>query len=114
MTGILKKRVIRSPLDRADGSLGVKRLAILVVGLLVVGAAIILIGQYLIESHNTWEASVTGVATKGTIVNFTRDEESGDVDVASYPSGMEIKEGDRVLIRTDEEEGNVVVKVLDE
>lgn len=114
MSGLLSKKVVSKPLDGAEGALGPRKLAILVVVLLVVGALVIFLVQGMIASNNTWEATVTGVAAQGTFVNFTFDEESGDNDVASYPSGMEIEEGDRVLIRTDEEEGNVVVKVLGE
>lgn len=114
MSGLLNKRVISTPLDGAGGAIGPKRLAILVVALLVVGAAIIFLAQHFIASNNTWEATVTGVAPAGTTISFTFDENSGDTDIASYPSDMAIKEGDLVLIRTDEDEGNVVVKVLDE
>ncbi len=114
MSGLLGKKVVSTPLDGAEGALGPKRLAILVVVLLVVGAIVILLVQNVLASNDTWEATVTGVGTQGTFVNFTFDEESGDVDVASYPAGMEIEEGDRVLIRTDEDEGNVVVEVLGE
>lgn len=114
MGGLLNRKVISTPLDGAEGALGPKKLAILVVVLLVVGAAAIFLVQNILASNNTWEATVTGVAAKGRIVNFTFDEDSGDSDVASYPSGMDIEEGDRVLIRTDEEDGNVVVKVLGE
>jgi hypothetical protein len=112
MGGLLTKKVISTPLDGAEGALGPKKLAILVVVLLVVGALVIFLVQNILASNNTWEATVTGVGAQGTFINFTFDEESNDVDVASYPAGMEIAEGDRVLIRTDEDEGNVVVKVL--
>jgi hypothetical protein len=114
MSGLLTKRIASTPLDGADGALGPKRLAIIVVTLLVVGAIAIFLVQTIISSNNTWEATVTGVAAKGTTISFTFDEESDDVDVASYPAGMDIEAGDRVLIRTDEEEGNVVVRVLSE
>jgi len=114
MSDALNKRVISTPLDRADGRLGAQRLVILVVAILVVGAVVIFVVQGMIASNDTWEATVTGVAEQGTFINFTFDEESGDSDVASYPEGMAIREGDRVLIRTDEDEGNVVVKVLGE
>jgi hypothetical protein len=112
MKDLLNKRVISTPLQRADGTLGPKRLAILVVVLLVAGAAIIFLVQRDLASRDTWEATVTGVA-KST-VNFTLDEDSDDVDIASYPDGMVLEEGDRVLIRTDVEQGNLVLKILDE
>jgi len=111
---VLNKKVAGTPLDNAEGALGPKKLAILVVALLVVGAIAIFVVQGMIASNDTWEATVTGVAAQGTFINFTFDEESGDSDVASYPEGMEIEEGDRILIRTSEDEGNVVVKVLGE
>lgn len=114
MSSFLKRRVIATPLDRAEGAIGPKRLAILVAVLLVVGAAIIFLAQHYIASNDTWEATVTGVAPAGQTISFTFDEDSDDSDVASYPSGMVIKEGDRVLIRVDEDKGNLVVRVLDE
>jgi len=114
MGGLLSKKIVSTPLDGAEGALGPKRLAIIVVVLLVVGALVIFLVQGMIAANDTWEATVTGVAAQGTFVNFTFDEESGDSDVASYPEGMAIEAGDRVLIRTDEDAGNVVVKVLGE
>ncbi len=112
MSGLLSKKVISTPLDGAEGALGPKKPAILVVVLLVVGAAAIFLVQSMLARNNTREATVTGVGEQGTFINFTFDEDSDDVDVASYPAGMKIEEGDRVLIRSDEEDGNVVVKVL--
>jgi hypothetical protein len=109
--GMLRKRVLSTPLDRPDGALGPKRLAILVALVLVVGTVGIFLVQNYIEGIDTWEATVTGVAS-GT-VNFSFEEDSDDLDVATYPEGMVIKQGDRVLIRTDED-GNSVVKVLDD
>jgi len=114
MGGLLNTKIATTPLDGAGGAIGPRKLAILVLVLLVVGAIVIFVVQGMIVSNDTWEATVTDVAAQGTFINFTFDEESGDSDVASYPEGMEIQEGDRVLIRTDEEEGNVVVKVLGE
>lgn len=114
MGSLLNKKVISTPLDGAEGALGPRKLAILVLVLLVVGAAAIFLVQNILAGNDTWEATVTSVAPKGTFISFTFDEDSGDSDVARYPSGMDIEEGDRVLIRTDEEDGNVVVKVLGE
>ena len=112
MNKILNKRIGTTPFDRPDGALGTKRLTILVIVLLVVGLLAIYLVQRHISNIDTWEATVTGVA-KGTI-NFTFDEESDDVDIASYPEGMVIREGDTVLIRIDEEEGNLVLEVLED
>lgn len=109
---VLNQRLFGASLDGADGALYAKRLAVVVAVSLAVGAAAIFFVQRYVSGIDTWEATVTGVG-KGT-VNFTFDEESGDCDVASCPAGMPVEEGDRVLVRIDEDEGNLVVKVLDE
>lgn len=112
MRDFLNRQILRTPLDRGDGAIGAKRLAILVMVVLVVGATAIFFVQRYIASIDTWKATVTGVA-RGT-VNFTFDEASNDNDVASYPAGMAVREGDRVLIRIDDSKGNLVLRVLDE
>lgn len=112
MNNVLGLRVFSTSLDRADGALGPKKLMVLVAVLLVLGAAIILGGSRYIERIDTWEATVTGVA-KHT-VNFTFDEDGGEIEVAEFPEGMAVAKGDTVLIRIDENEGNFVTKVLDE
>ena len=114
MGSIFKKHVVSTPMDRADGALGPKKLAVLVIALLVAGAVIIFLVQAYIASTDTFEATVTGVAEQGTFVNFTLREGSGDTDIASYPTGMDIQVGDKVLVKADEDEGNVVLEVLDE
>jgi len=63
-------------------------------------------------SNDTWKASVTGVAER--TVNISFDEASEDVEVATYPSGMHVTEGDTVLVKVDQETGNSVLKVLDD
>jgi hypothetical protein len=112
VTEVLNRQVLRTPLDGTDGRIGARKLAVLVVVLILVGAAGIFMVQRYILNIDTWQATVTGVA-KGT-VNFTFDEDSGDVDVARYPAGMALEEGDKVLVRIDEDEGNLVLKALDE
>jgi hypothetical protein len=109
---ILRKPIVKSPLDRADGALGAKRLTILVVVLLVIGLLTIYFVERHIANTDTWEVTVTGVA-QGTI-NFVFDEDSDHEHIALYPEGMVIEEGDTVLVHVDEEEGNRVVEVLED
>lgn len=108
----LKKPIFGTSPVPSGGGLAAKRMAVLVVGLLVVGATTVYLVQRGIARTDTWEATVTAVG-RGT-VNFTFEEGSGDNDVAICPAGMAVEEGDRVMIRIDEAEGNSVVRVLDE
>lgn len=110
MGGVLNKRVLSTKWDRPDGTLGVKKLALLAAALVVLGALVIFLVQLSIASTDTFEATVTGVTAH--TVNFTLHEGSGDVDVASYPEGMRIEVGDRIRVRADEEKGNVVLEVV--
>lgn len=110
MGGVLNKRVLSTRWDRPDGALGVKKLVLLLAGLVAVGALVIFLVQLSIARTDTFEATVTGV-TEHT-VNFTLHEESGDVDVATYPEGMQIDVGDRIRVHADEEKGNIVLEVI--
>jgi len=112
VTGILDRQVLRTPLDRGDGAIGAKRLVVLSALILVLGATAIFFVQRYIAGIDTWRATVTGVA-RGT-VNFTFKEGSNDIDVASYPAGMAVSKGDRVVIRIDDIKGNLVLRVLDD
>lgn len=106
----LKRPVFSTRFDRANGAVGAKRLAALVALLIVIGATSIYLVQRHIAATDTWEVTVTGVGT--ALVNFTFDEESGDQDVASFPEGMKLEVGDEVLVHTDADKGNSVVKLL--
>jgi hypothetical protein len=106
----LNSRVLGTPLDGADGSLGAKRLAIIVAVILLVGGVAIFAGQRYITTNDTWPATVVGVAR--TTVNIHFDVGSDDVELASYPQGMVLAEGDRVMVHVDEHQGSSVVKAL--
>jgi hypothetical protein len=109
MSTLANTTVVSTRFDREDGALGPKKLALLVAALVVVGAIAIYAGQQYVEGIDTWPATVTGVA-KNT-ANFTFDESVGEIEVANYPAGMVLEEGDTVLVRIDEDKGNFIVKV---
>lgn len=94
-----------------------RRLAILVVSLLVVGGLLIFAGQRYFSSLTVFEATVIDVGDKGGIATFTFDDpDKGgevDADVATVPEGMKVEPGDTVRIRIDVDKGNFVEEVLE-
>ena len=78
--------------------------------MLLVGGTGIFVAQRYITTNDTWSATVVGVAR--TTVNIHFDVGSEDVELASYPKGMVLAEGDRVLVHVDEHQGSSVVKSI--
>jgi len=101
MMHTLNRRLFGTPLDGPDGSLGARKLAVVVAVLLLVGGTAIFVGQRYIATNDTWPATVVGVAR--TTVNIHFDVGSDEVELASYPKGMVLAEGDRVLVHVDVE-----------
>jgi len=93
--------------------MGLKRLAIAVLMLFVLGTAIIYSVQHYIRTNDYWKATVVGVADRTVKITFNVSD-TNEIEMASYPAGMRIKTGNTVLVRVDENEGNSVLEVLED
>lgn len=108
----LSRPLFGGSLDDNESGLSLKRLAVpLAVVLLLGGAAVFGLYSY-VSSVDTWKATVVGVG-KGT-VSFVFEDDAEECELATCPDGIVVEEGDTVLIRIDEETGNRVVEVLDD
>lgn len=105
-------RLFGTPLDRADGTLGLKRLAAIAAVLLVVGGLGIFLARNYLVYNRTYKATTIEASAKGHVGLFRFD--SGGTVIGKYPPKMTVKKGDRVRLRVDELQGVVVVKILDE
>ncbi len=110
MSGLHDQQAVLPPPSGAGRAHRARRLSFIAGSLLLAGGVAMFCAYTYISANETWGATVTGVATHTVNIHF--DVGSDDVEIASYPSGMRIDEGDRVRVRVDEHEGNSVLEVL--
>ncbi len=108
MQNILRTRVLATRMDDPDGALGLRKMVVLIVGLLVLGAALMLMAQQMILNFSL--ATVTGVAQAAA--NVTLDVNPHEVSYAAYAEDMKLAAGDRVVVRIDPDRGNSVIWAL--